>query len=319
MVLVSHRWHAPPIDGVRLELDRAVFPGWVLRRALVHGVVQDERLTTATLGRGAPAGRSRLLVTLAGRTTVFARGSDGLEAPVAIDVPPGHAVVIRDLGAVELRSEPGCAFEIDWDPASVVADGSVADLDAGPLGATARSAVDALCSALRAGRPTDRSAILAAASRLVGALDAEGLPLSARGVDEERASLEAQLAGPAASGDDDLQRLCDAFDAELEALDRGPALVTIEGRLGWSRRTVARRARDASDRYGISALSGEDWRSARDFYRLLLGTIFASHEAATTNRLAVLLGYSSPAALCHAFARAGLASPVRLGERARRA
>jgi hypothetical protein len=148
------------------------------------------------------------------------------------------------------------------------------------------------------------SSTLAAA---LAALAAEGLPLGPR-------AAEAARAAPALGA---LQRLTDAIDGELCQLDRGPALVTLEERPGWSRRTVALRVREIGARYGTSALTGSDWRSSRDFYRLLLGTVFASHRAATTQRLAALLGYSSPAALCHAFANAGLASPAVVGARAR--
>ena len=47
----------------------------------------------------------------------------------------------------------------------------------------------------------------------------------------------------------------------------------------------------------------------RDFYRVLIGTILASSPAVTTRGLATILGYTTPDALCHAFANAGLPSP----------
>ena len=47
----------------------------------------------------------------------------------------------------------------------------------------------------------------------------------------------------------------------------------------------------------------------RDFYRMIVGSILASNPDLTTRRLAPVLGYASPDALCHAFANAGLPSP----------
>lgn len=299
-MLVSHRWHTPPLEGVRLELDRVVFDSWVLRRASVDVVVQDERLTTTVIGRGAPQGRSRLLVALHGTTTLFAEGR-------TLEVAPGDAVVVRDLGRVTTRANPGYAFEIDWNPDGPLASGAAPQLDWARLGRETVLAIEALCRCMRTVRPENRECLVPEAERALRALRAEGLPLSADG-----------LGDPVSRGTDEaLQRLIDAFDAELSQLERGPALSTVEARLGWSRRTVARRAKEANLRYGVSALSGPDWRSARDFYRLLLGTIFASHEDATTARLATMLGYGSPVALCHAFAHAGLPSPASVGARAR--
>jgi hypothetical protein len=84
-------------------------------------------------------------------------------------------------------------------------------------------------------------------------------------------------------------------------------VISIEDRLGWSRRTVSRRAHELHARYGLSGLDGASWRSVRDFYRVLVGTIMASRIP--TRALASVLGYASPDALCHAFANAGLPSP----------
>lgn len=299
-MLVSHRWHSPPIDGVRLELDRVVCPTWVFRRARVCGLTQDERLTTKSLGRGAPVGRSRLVVSLGGRAVLFAHGRE-------IEIGRGGAVVVSDLGEVDVRAEEGLAFEIDWEPSSWLASEPCPAFCHVLLDPRTVAAMDALSTEVRGASTQTQWRVARAGKSVLAALRSEGLPLRLEGLDE----------GSCAPEEEETQRLIMAFDAELCSLEGGPALVTIEDRLGWSRRTVARRAREAHARYGVSAMSGADWRSARDFYRLLLGTILSSHPSATTGKVASMLGYSSPAALCHAFAHAGLPSPSVVGERTR--
>jgi AraC-like DNA-binding protein len=306
-VLVSHRFHNPPSLGVSLQLDRAVFPGWVFRRALFHGVVQDERLTTTTLGRGAPVGRSRLIVALEGPATVFV--SPFPSGPCrTVEMAPGDALVVRDLGALAIRAGDGLSLELDWEPSCELAAGSVPELSHARLAHSTRRALASMSTAMREMTAQDHGRFDTTAAAAIGALRAEGLPLSV-GV----------LLNPEVfSMNDDGQRLIEACDAELCHLEAGPMLWGVEQRLGCSRRTIARRIREANSQYGISAMSGENWRSARDFYRVLLGTILASSRAATTEKLAAVLGYSSPTALCHAFADAGLASPAVVGEQARR-
>ena len=66
--------------------------------------------------------------------------------------------------------------------------------------------------------------------------------------------------------------------------------------------------REIHARYGLSGLDGASWRSVRDFYRVLVGSILASSPVMTTRRLASVLGYGSPEAICHAFANAGMPS-----------
>lgn len=56
----------------------------------------------------------------------------------------------------------------------------------------------------------------------------------------------------------------------------------------------------------------------RDHYGLVIGAVLASHPQATTRGLSSMLGYTSPHALCcHAFADAGLPSPLAFGHAVR--
>jgi hypothetical protein len=129
---------------------------------------------------------------------------------------------------------------------------------------------------------------------------ADGLPFDPGGLADD-----VQRAGR----DPEEQALIDAIDETLSRLDAGPAVIELEGKLGRARRTVSRRASALHERYGLSGLAGVSWRSVRDFYRVLLGAILATHPRMTTRVLASTLGYGSAEALCHAFANAGLPSP----------
>lgn len=117
-----------------------------------------------------------------------------------------------------------------------------------------------------------------------------------------------QLAAPDAAAPDAAPACTPVASASKTVAVRND-VVGLEQQLGWARRTVSRRASELHQRYGIHGVDGESWRSVRDFYRVLMGTILASSPGVTTRGLATILGYTTPDALCHAFANAGLPSP----------
>lgn len=289
-MLVSHRRHAP-IAGICIELDRLLAPSWIARRVRLAGVVQDESLT-AGLGKGTASERVRLDVVLRGRLEATVGGRSFV-------IGPGDFLLVPRLAACVTRGDgDNEILELDWDPGAPVAANTVSDIEHGTLSSTARAGARALGSALAQvdGRTLHATApIVADAFR---ALAADGLPVDPRAAE-----------GVAAGGSASDQALFDAIDAALANLEASPAVVGLEQQLGWARRTVSRRASELHQRYGIQGLDGESWRSVRDFYRVLIGTIFASSPDITTRGLATILGYTSPDALCHAFANAGLPSP----------
>ena len=86
-----------------------------------------------------------------------------------------------------------------------------------------------------------------------------------------------------------------------------------ESASGTTRRTLTRRTQAFHQRYRLYGVAQRtDWRAMRDFHRMLIGTLFMTHEHATVARVAQALGYGAPNALCHAFAKVGLPPPAKL-------
>lgn len=289
-MLVSHRRHAL-LDDVCIELHRVLAPTWIARYVRLGGVAQDEHLTSA-MGKGTAGDRARLKVVLRGHMEVTVGGR-------FFELTAGDFMLVPRLADVLTFAGDDMVLEIDWDAGSPIASAKVEGIEHGRLRGRSLEAATSIAVAL-AEEGTAALAVLRdvmpTAARSLAAL---GLPLDADGFAPELAQ----------GVDADMQRLFDAIDATLTRMDDGPAVVELEAQLGWSRRTVSRRTTDLHARYGLSGVDGQSWRAVRDFYRLLLGTIFASHPDITTRQLATVLGYASPDALCHAFANAGLPSP----------
>lgn len=109
------------------------------------------------------------------------------------------------------------------------------------------------------------------------------------------------------------QKYMATVDTMLTNLEASPDASDWERASGATRRTLTRQTHSVHQRYGLSGLHGQtDWRSVRDFHRLLIGTIFLTHESASVASVARALGYRAPGALCHAFARAGLPPPGKI-------
>ncbi|APR82742.1 Hypothetical protein A7982_08091 [Minicystis rosea] len=64
-MIVSHRHHR--FEGAPLECDRWIGPHGILRRVLLTGMTQEERLTMPVLGRGVDErARARLMIVVRG-------------------------------------------------------------------------------------------------------------------------------------------------------------------------------------------------------------------------------------------------------------
>ena len=275
---------------------------WLLRRAHLRGVLQDERLTHGVLGRAAGVTRARATVAVSGKGTLFV-------GEQAVHLEEGHLALVPHGAEPLARCADATFFEIEWDPEGALGPAIGDRVTHRTLEREAHEAVARLTELLRdvGAGPPPRS-LEAATRRVLELLAQEGARFDVtRAVDD---------LGRAASPDD--QRLCTAIDDVLSALDDGPHVVSLEERLGCSRRTVLRRTQALCERYLVPGLAAGDWRSVRDSYRLLIGAVFATHREMTTRALASMLGYASSEALCHAFANAGLPSPAALRERALR-
>lgn len=97
-----------------------------------------------------------------------------------------------------------------------------------------------------------------------------------------------------------------AIDRTLSSLTERPMLMDIEMGLDRSARQVRR---DVSDFLGRYHFNSRGWRDMLQRVRLTTGIALMSAENATTEKVAQLLGYSSPTAFCRIVAGAGLPSP----------
>jgi AraC-like DNA-binding protein len=279
-VLLSRRTHRDP-DGVVVALERAVSASWLVRRADLGVLVQDEAACAGTSLEAVPASRDRLLVLLSGAHVTTTRGRTSTLRPgEVLSLPSGIPAVARDEG--------GVALELELDATSPLRSGPFA-LGHGRLGRRAQEAARGAAEAMSRGVPgAAEPALRKALFALLASLAAEGLPVRAVAAWE-----------PEPLGVD--PRTSRALDDVLTSLEAGPGTVSLASRLDVSVRTAARRMGGGAE--------GRGFRAVRDHYRLLVALLLASHPRATTAWLARSIGYSGPDALCHAFARAGLASP----------
>ncbi len=288
-MLLSYRRHAPRLlPGAEISVARLVSEHWVVRCTRGEGLVQDERL----LMNPQPPGRSKLLVVLRGRCTVFV-GDDAHELTV------GQAVAVRDLDSLRLRSTSGLeTLEFDWSPGRGFGPEPGARLECGAVGATTLHALRSLREGMHTGR-TD-AGLFEGLTRGLGALRSEGL-----GVDERRIEPVAEPASEPVP----TQRVLSLVDRTLSRLDQNPDAEEMASEMGQTRRTLHRHLQAMA---GRNLLVTGEWRAQRDQYRLLLATVYLSHPAATARLVARLVGYRSAEALCHALARQGLPAPMQL-------
>lgn len=98
-------------------------------------------------------------------------------------------------------------------------------------------------------------------------------------------------------------------------LEKHPAIGDVVDGLGASERHTHRRITAVAARY---RLPWSHWRAALHYTRVLQAVRLLAAPAATTEGVARATGFRAPAALCHAFAKAGLPSPGALAQSARR-
>lgn len=294
----SHRHHHFAQLGGKILLDRLLTPSYVLRRCELDGFLHDERLSASALGYGTKSDRARLVVMLEGRGEFRAGAAQ-------VELGPGEALLVSSLGGLTQRGAGSVQLELDWDPDGALGGAPDPGWTRFRLAPTEGKALAALAQALGPrGVGPDFGATTDAA---LSALESLGLPLRPG---DWRAPLRAE--------DPSDQAWSDAIDAALADLGAGPASTDLERRLACSRSTVSRGSKAFHDKLRLTGLSGPAWRSVRDFYRLLVGTIVMGHPQARTQEVARLLGYRSPEAFCHAFAHAGLPSPGSVRETVRR-
>ncbi|HVH42486.1 MAG TPA: hypothetical protein VM925_09085, partial [Labilithrix sp.] len=142
-MLLSHRTNTPGFGAASVSVDRAIAPGFLVRRATLREVVQDERITKPLLGVDSERSRHRIVVVLQGKTC---ESIDGVEMSLAdgqVFFVPAHSVHAGRYG--------GDVVEIEWDPGALGDGASTWGGSSSPttLAQAPRRALTRLASSLR--------------------------------------------------------------------------------------------------------------------------------------------------------------------------
>jgi hypothetical protein len=288
-MLVSHRSLRAPRLGVTIEKHSAAHARFRLECVHNTRVVSEDDLSLRALRRRGRLSRPGASVILAGRARITVDGvARWLEAGDVCLIPAKGAVVMRIEGD-EYRS-----LFLEWDPGSLGGSlgSSIARLDAASL--------DRLRAVASAMTTADADAAARAVVEIANVLRASGIALDRH----DARDLVESIPEPTLA-------LSRALDDVLSDLENGPAMVDLETRLGLSARHVQRRVAELNERYGFNA---QGFRDALVVRRLTVGPALMTVRGATTEAVARILGYASPATFCRALAHANLPSPGRIAE-----
>jgi AraC-like DNA-binding protein len=280
-LLISHREHCVGLGASVISMDRAIAPGFVLRRVILRELAQDERLTAQLLGAHLPRRRRSLAIVLGGFLKACVDDKE-------LHVSTGHMVVAPE-GTIRAGLCAGDVLELDWEPG--VLDESMPEATVVRLGASAFAAARELADALKTAQHD--AELGDSVSAFQPALAANGLVFAPEA-----------LHAPTSAEDQILHTI---IDRQLSSLDTSPMMVDMDA-LGISRRTLTRRISEMQARYRLPG--GESWRKVRDHYRLVVASVLLSHQEATPRTVAAQVGYGSVEALHHAFRNAEMPSPA---------
>lgn len=197
-------------------------------------------------------------------------------------------------GSMAYSGETLCQLLIEWDPNVF---GVSHDR---PLATSTLSSVDRERLRLAGERAVNERTSAEGIRELFSVLRSLGLPFA-----------DVPVASESSAG---LRRLNDAIWRNVSALDRHPSIDDVAAEIDWNTRRVHRGIAALTEQY---AIPWSDWRSALHIFRLLTATRLLCAPKATTEVVARLTGFRSPASLCHAFAKAGIPSPGALTRAAR--
>lgn len=231
--------------------------------------------------------RSVVFIELEGRTEMHWRGKRGVE------LGPGGGIVQRKDHGGPPRQQ-GLQLGIEWESGSI--GGCVQSIS--DLRFTGRDLARlAQAASVIQGESRVGPRVVQAVRKILDVLRSCGLPL-------EKFEAE-ELVEPIDPG---MEAVNTALGKVLTTrLSVGPTIQDMEAMTGMSRRHL-QRTFSRYLRYGHFPWS-IGWRDFLRHWRLSTGTALMSTERATTEGVARILGYSSPEALCRAFADAGLPSP----------
>lgn len=292
------------------------FHGAFHPRLWVHVVEQsgctDEALLP-NLALGRPdAGRRLAGLVLGGSSRV--RFGDGTVHTLGV----GQGTTCNGRGTFRSRAESigheaSLSITIDWDArwfASRAIDIApafrVGDRGTSALRARASELRVAIEQAWRAPASPAQGRIAPHVAEILALLRAEGLDVPACGAADLATTFTPEVASTSR-----------ALDRALSRTEELPMLVDVESAAGVSARTVQRWLPRVFEAWGQSSSTPESFRALRTRVQLVRACLVMSHAESSTERAAQVVGFSSPNALCRAFARAQLPSPGRIRDRLR--
>jgi hypothetical protein len=194
------------------------------------------------------------------------------------------------------RTEPtdGFAVFVQWDP-NVFGEGSEVPIARERIDPRDLERFSTIASAISA--PDATHATIAANISEMFQL------LGARGMFNSRPPMADLLRTPPPR----LLHVGTAIDTVLSRSGSRPMVVDLSGALGCSERQARYLVREYADAYALQG--AREWRTLVNVWTTYLAGLLMTAKNATTERVAALLGYGSPNALCHALTNAGLPSP----------
>jgi hypothetical protein len=288
MIISLRRVTSPPL-GATIERSLYRHPSVLVRIATLRGVVVEDRLFEPLFPPSVHPGWPVLAVGLDGGGVIRQGGASECAGPGELVWAPGPAPLGARSGAGGVR-----ALFVQWDPRVFGRAGDVR------LTRARLAPADFLRLRAVADRVLVAGYDAAAASRAVAGLFALLRGLGFLGAEPSPGDLLAPIPPEVA-------RAGAAVDSALSNLSAKPMALDVEDVL---ERSPAQ-ARRILARYGeaLRLQGARNWRDLRSIWRLYVGCALMTSKGATTEHVAALLGYGSPAAFCHAFANAGLPAP----------
>lgn len=275
---------APRASDALVEIVSLKRPEAIIRRTHYAGVVVDERVLTRIFPWIPRAPTLQVFVLLRGAVRLAARDGSSM-----LDMVAGDAALLSPADASHARYEDVCYLDLEWTPASRVAEPPLRRLAPVDLGRAAR-----LDEHLVRESATD-AAIFTEAFEL---FRSAGAPLGTL-------SVETFEGGPSAQD----VRIASAITAQIAVLPTAASALSLGEHAELSPRQLQRVFTQFCDRYRLNASSGRDMRNR---YRLQIAIALASIPSLSVAELAAEVGYASPGALARAFANAGLPPPSAL-------
>jgi len=291
-MLVSHReLHSPELGAryVNHMLLHSRFRVLINERS---GIIEDETLLFPSFGRRLGVERSELIVCLAGKLRVRRPGFEAV-------LRPGEWLgENRGSGWYFRRDTSSIALILEWEP-GLIGTRHIPQAASGKLPANTFAAVRQVATTLSVTRD-EMPTVAPLLRQLLCLLRAEGLPFD----DVEEGALIEEVP-------ERMRTLCRTVDAALSSPKGQPMMIDLQEATGRSRLPILSDLQEFNARYSFNA---GGWRDVVQRWRMTNGMFLMSAPGATTEAVAARLGYSSPAALCHAFAKRGLPSPGALRE-----